>query len=150
MEKFRIKLGLSIVVLFFTNMVSAQQTALLALGYQEAKSLHAPYEFRVANFSKDEGAYGSGDLVLIISNDTKTAIINLNGTRTELRALQQNPNTECKTGTSRRQVYAKEQLRLQVKFALRAGEEACWAEGLISIRTDKHTHRYLVKGVSGL
>jgi hypothetical protein len=47
-------------------------------------------------------------------------------------------------------VYAKEQLRLQVKFKLKAGAEACWAEGLVSIRTDKHTHRYLVKGVSGL
>lgn len=150
MGLFRFKLGLSIVVLTCTNLVSAQQTALQALGSQESKSLHAPYEFRIANFSQDEGGYGSGDLVLIISHDTKTAIINLNGTRTELRALQQNPNTECKTGASRQQVYAKEQLRLQVKLTLKAGEEACWAEGLISIRSDKHTYRYLVKGVSGL
>lgn len=149
MRAFHMKFGLLIFSLQLSSLAIAQQVALQELDLQESKSLRAPYEFRIASFSKDEGSYGSGALVLLISNDTKSAIINLNGVRTELRALQAESTTECKTGATRQQVYAKDQLRLQVKLKLKAGEEACWAEGLVSIRMDKHTHRYLVKGVSG-
>ncbi len=136
--------------LAYTSIASAQQSVLQSLDAQEEKKLHAPYVFKVASFAKDEGAYGSGALILLISNDTKTAIINLNGVRTELQAMQANVSPTCITGATRQQVYAKDQLRLTVKLTLRAGEEACWADGLVSIRTDKHTRRYLVKGVSGL
>jgi hypothetical protein len=125
-------------------------TALQPIDSQEAKKLKTPYEFRIASFAQDEGSYGSGALILLISNDTKTAIINLQGVRTEMQAMQVVTTPTCVTGATRQQIYAKNQLRLTVKFTLKAGAEACWAQGLVSIRTDKHTNRYLVKGVSGL
>ena len=125
-------------------------TALQPIDSQEAKKLKTPYEFRIASFAQDEGSYGSGALILLISNDTKTAIINLQGVRTEMQAMQVVTTPTCVTGATRQQIYAKDQLRLTVKFTLKAGAEACWAQGLVSIRTDKHTNRYLVKGVSGL
>lgn len=130
--------------------VTAQEKTLLEISAQEVKKLKTPYEFRIASFAQDEGSYGSGALVLLISNDTKTAIINLQGVHTEMQAMQAVATPSCVTGATRQQIYAKDQLRLTVKFKLKAGEEACWAEGLVSIRTDKHTNRYLVKGVSGL
>ncbi|MBC3873817.1 hypothetical protein [Undibacterium flavidum] len=130
--------------------VSEQKAVLSALDRSELKNFNAPYVFRIASFSKEEGGYGSGALVLLMSKDTKTAIVNVNGVRTELRAMQAVAMLDCQTGSTRQQVYAKDQLRLMVKLTLKAGEEACWAEGLVSIRTDKHTNRYMVKGVSGL
>jgi hypothetical protein len=140
--------------LLLAGSVCAQEmttvTALQPIDSQEAKKLKTPYEFRIASFAQDEGSYGSGALVLLISNDTTTAIINLQGVRTELKAMQSVATPSCVTGATRQQIYAKDQLRLTVKFTLKAGAEACWAEGLVSIRTDKHTNRYLVKGVSGL
>ncbi|MFC0349927.1 hypothetical protein [Undibacterium danionis] len=129
---------------------TAQEKTLLEISAQEVKKLENPYEFRIASFAQNEGSYGNGALILLISNDTNTAVINLQGVRTELRAMQVVKTVTCVTGATRQQVYAKGQLRLAVKFKLRAGEEACWADGLVSIRTDKHTNRYLVKGVSGL
>ncbi len=145
-----------LILLCFIVGLSAQQTAtaqektLLEISAQEVKKLENPYEFHIASFAQNEGSYGSGALILLISNDTNTAIINLQGVRTELRAMQVVKTATCVTGTTRQQVYAKDQLRMTVKFKLRAGEEACWADGLVSIRTDKYTNRYLVKGVSGL
>jgi hypothetical protein len=140
--------------LLLAGSVCAQEmtkaTALQPLDAQEAKKLKTPYEFRIASFAQDEGSYGSGALILLISNDTKTAIINLQGVRTEMQAMQVVTSPTCVTGATRQQIYAKDQLRLTVKFTLKAGAEACWAQGLVSIRTDKHTNRYLVKGVSGL
>ena len=126
------------------------ETALREIHSQELKKWQTPYEFRIASFAKEEGSYGSGPLILLITQDTRTAVINLNGVTTELQLLQKTSAPSCVTGGSRQQVYAKDQLRLMVKLTLRAGAEACWAQGLVSIRTDKHTSRYMVKGVSGL
>lgn len=134
----------------FQASASAEEKGLSALNPQEFKTLQAPYEYRIASFAKDEGAYGSGALILLITNDMRTAIVNLNGVKTELQLMQKTPAPACATGSSRQQVYAKDQLRLMLKSSLKAGAEACWVEGLVSIRSDKHTNRYMVKGFSGL
>lgn len=123
---------------------------LQAINQQEIEKLQSPYEFRIASFTKEEGSYGTGPLILLITQDMRTAIINMNGVKTELQLMQKTATPSCVTGSSRQQVYAKDQLRLMVKLTLKAGAEACWAQGLVSIRTDKHTNRYMVKGVSGL
>lgn len=144
---------ISLVSLLAGNVVAQEVSGdktLQAIDVQELKKLKTPYEFRIASFAQDEGSYGSGALVLVLSNDAKTAIINLQGVRTELKLMQLAATPACVTGATRQLIYAKDQLRLTVKFKSTVGADVCWEEGLISIRTDKHTNRYMVKGVSGL
>lgn len=123
---------------------------LQAIDLSQVKKWNAPYEFRIATFAKDEGSYGSGAMVLLLSNDLRTAYINLQGKTTQLTSVQKSPSTSCKLGETRQAVYTDGEVRLLLKVKLEPGEEACWARGLVSVHLNKHTHRYLVKGVSGL
>lgn len=123
---------------------------LQAIDLSQVKKWNAPYEFRIATFAKDEGSYGSGAMVLLLSNDLRTGYINLQGKTIQLTSVQKNPSTSCKLGETRQAVYTDGEVRLLLKVKLEPGEEACWAKGLISVHLNKHTHRYLVKGVSGL
>lgn len=123
---------------------------LQAIDLSQVKKWNAPYEFRIATFARDEGSYGSGAMVLLLSNDLRTGYINLQGKTIQLTSVQKNPSTSCKLGETRQAVYTDGEVRLLLKVKLEPGEEACWAKGLISVHLNKHTHRYLVKGVSGL
>ncbi|WMW80298.1 hypothetical protein RF679_16860 [Undibacterium cyanobacteriorum] len=123
---------------------------LQAIDLNQVPKWNAPYEFRIASFAKDEGGYGSGALVLLLSNDLRTAYVNLQGVTTELKSVQKNPSTSCRSGDIRQSVYANADLRLMLKVSLEPGEEACWAKGVVSLHLNKHTYRYMVKGVSGL
>ncbi len=132
-----------------TGDISAPQV-LQAIDLSQVKKWNAPYEFRIATFAKDEGSYGSGAMVLLLSNDLRTGYINLQGKTIQLTSVQKNPSTSCKLGETRQAVYTDGEVRLLLKVKLEPGEEACWAKGLVSVHLNKHTHRYLVKGVSGL
>ncbi|TXI93021.1 MAG: hypothetical protein E6Q34_05920 [Burkholderiaceae bacterium] len=123
---------------------------LQAIDLSKVNKWNAPYEFRVASFAKDEGSYGSGSMVLLLSNDLRTGFVKLQGQTRELKSVQKNPSTSCKSGEMRQAVYADGEVRLMLKLKLEPGEEACWATGLLSVHYEKHTYRYLVKGVSGL
>lgn len=135
-----------------TSSLSETTTAthLQAINLNEVPKWNAPYEFRIASFSRNEGAYGSGVVILLLSNDLRTAYINLQGVTTELKSVQKNPSTSCRSGEVRQSVYANAELRLMLKVSLEPGEEACWAKGVVSLHLNKHTYRYMVKGVSGL
>lgn len=138
----------------FTLSATAQTNistpVLQAIDLQQVPKWNAPYEFRIATFSQNEGSYGSGAMILLLSNDQRTAFVNLKGAITELSSVQKKPSSSCNSGETRTSVYSNGSIRLLLKLKLEPGAEACWGNGLVSVHVDKHTHRYLVKGASGL
>lgn len=126
------------------------QQVLLPLDVKQVSKWSAPHEYRIASFAKDENKLGSGALILLLSQDQRKAFINFQGATVELNSVQKTLATSCTAGETRQNVYSNGQTRLLLKLKLEPAAEGCLGSGLISIYVDKHTHRYLVKGVSAL
>ena len=126
------------------------QQVLLPLDVKQISKWGAPYEYRIASFAKDENKLGSGALILLLSQDQRKAFINFQGATVELNSVQKTLATSCTAGETRQHVYSNGQTRLLLKLKLEPAAESCFGSGLISIYVDKHTHRYLVKGVSAM
>lgn len=126
------------------------QQVLLPIDVKQVSKWSTPYEYRIASFAKDESALGGGALILLLSQDQRKAVINFQGATVELNSVQKTLATSCTAGETRQNVYSNGQTRLLLKLKLEPAAEGCLGSGLISIYVDKHTHRYLVKGVSAL
>ncbi|MBC3882467.1 hypothetical protein H8K35_13815 [Undibacterium sp. LX40W] len=144
--------------LFAASMASTQalaqdvktQQILMPLDVKQVSKWSTPYEYRIASFAKDESKLGGGALILLLSQDQRKAFVNFQGTTIELSSVQKNLATSCVAGETRQNVYSNGQVRLLLKLKLEPAAEGCLGNGLISVYVDKHTHRYLVKGLSAL
>lgn len=144
--------------LFAASMASTQalaqdvktQQILMPLDVKQVSKWSTPYEYRIASFAKDESKLGGGALILLLSQDQRKAFVNFQGTTIELSSVQKNLATSCVASETRQNVYSNGQVRLLLKLKLEPAAEGCLGNGLISVYVDKHTHRYLVKGLSAL
>lgn len=127
----------------------AEEPFLLELPKEEGANLIAPYELWIATFGPDEGSYGSGPRILLITNDRETAVANVRGHRTELAHLGE-VRSQCQPGGKMTDTYQAQDIVLYTRFTTDPGEEACWVEGTISITIGKETQTFRVKGASGL
>ncbi len=149
---------LTLVTLIAATIVSPQSSAqetktqqvLQPIDVKQVSKWNMPYEYRIASFAKDENKLGSGALILLLSQDQRKAFINFQGVTVELNSVQKTLATSCTAGETRQHVYSNGQTRLLLKLKLEPAAESCFGSGLISIYVDKHTHRYLVKGVSAM
>lgn len=139
--------SLSLISALLCGASFAQETALSPLSANDMVNMVAPHEVRIASFAKDESSKGSGALLVLLSRDAKNATVNLNGVRTELAALQYAGGFSCVDGGSYQQIFARDQLRLLMRIKFKVVQEACTFEGLISIKLDRYTKRYMVKGM---
>jgi hypothetical protein len=142
---------LAILGLAPSRLCLAQEKALLALSERDLIFANVAYEFRSASFEKNEEARGSGSVILALSKDGGVATVNIDGVRKALIAMRKPVEPVCTNGessTSYQQLFALEQLRLQLKLNLKQDEGKCLAEGLLAIRLDKHNKRYMVKGAA--
>lgn len=148
----------TVLALFAASMTSTHalaqdvktQQILMPLDVKQVSKWSTPYEYRIASFAKDESKLGGGALILLLSQDQRKAFVNFQGTTIELSSVQKNLARSCVAGETRQNVYSNGQVRLLLKLKLEPAAEGCLGNGLISVYVDKHTHRYLVKGLSAL
>ena len=127
----------------------SEDPLLTELPKAEGADLIAPYELWIATFEPGEGSYGSGPRILIITNDRKTAIANVQGHRTEL-AHSGRVRWQCEPGGTMADTYRARGVSLKTRFTTYPGEEACWVEGTVSVSVGRKTRTFRVKGASGL
>ena len=139
------------IVLVLTGRVAspAENPLLTELPKGEGAGLIAPYELWVATFAPDEGSYGSGPRILIITNDRKTAVLYARGNRVELQHVGE-LRLECEPGGSMKETYRAGTVTVTTALTTSPGEESCWVEGSISVSVDHETQTFRVKGASGL
>lgn len=127
---------------------ATSQGILTPIDLKQVVKWNSPYEYRIASFAKDESDLGGGALVLLLSQDQRKALLNIQGRVTELVSVQKTLSSSCVAGETRQNVYSNGQIRLLLKLNMVPKADACLGQGLISVHIDKHTHRYLVKGNS--
>jgi|SoiMethySBSTD1v2_1073268.scaffolds.fasta_scaffold356502_2 hypothetical protein len=126
---------------------------LLELPEAEGKDIRLPfpYELCLATFQRDEGSYGSGPRILIITNglEPPQAIANLRGERTVFE-LTSNRDDNCDEGDIRTERFNAPGAVITTWFQTSPGEESCWVSGTIRVTVGTETQVYRVKGASGL
>ena len=142
--------GLAIVLVLVGRLAQPADDPLLTeLPVREGADLIAPYELWVATFAPDEGSYGSGPRILIITNDRKTAVAYVRGNRVELQHVGELV-WRCEPGGSMKETYQAGAITVTTALTTSPGEEACWVEGAISVNLKHETQTFRVKGASGL
>ena len=125
---------------------------LLELPEAEGKDIRLPfpYELQLATFGPDEGSYGSGPRILIITNgiESPVAIAHLRGKRTVLE-LTSRRDDNCDEGHVRSERFSGPGAVIVTRFETSPGEESCWVRGTIQVTVGAATQVYRVKGASG-
>jgi hypothetical protein len=146
-------LGLAIVLVLIGRVASPAEAAeaplLTELPKGEGADLTAPYELWVATFAPDEGSYGSGPRILIITNDRKKAVVYVRGKRVELQHVGELV-WRCEPGGSMKETYQAGAVTVTTALTTSPGAEACWVEGAISVSLEHETQTFRVKGASGI
>ncbi len=124
--------------------------ALDKLDLKDLFNFNSGFQFRIASFSAEETEIGQGALILLLSSDQTVALIKIDGVTQRLHLLQKNSDTRCSDGAHALWVYALDEQRLMLKVSFRKIADQCQAQGLLSLRLDKHNRRILVKGVRRL
>ena len=150
---------LAMVVIGFTSLSAAQPTfskppsrepILQELPKAEGATLSTPYELWIATFAPNEGSYGSGPRILLITDDGERAIANVRGRRTELLRTKSSGGRYCKEGSTWIELFEAKGVTIRTRFTTSPGEEACWVQGTITVAIASQKQTFRVKGVAGV